>query len=460
VSGAIEKRVEMKIRQFKPYPEYADSGVEWIGSIPTHWGTEPLFTVARERKQRNAGNRVENVLSLSYGKIVQRDVATNLGLLPESFDTYQLVEPGNIVLRLTDLQNDKRSLRVGLVEEIGIITSAYLGLDLHRRLTPSYGFYLLHAYDVIKVFYALGAGVRQTMKFDDLKWMPILLPKADEQLAIAAFLNRETANIDALLTKNEQLIELLQEKRTALITRAVGKGLDPNVPVKDSGVEWLGEIPAQWEVVRLGRLAAIGNGSTPRRENAGYWLDGQHAWLTSSKINEENIAVADEFVTDLALRECHLPIVPAGSVLVAITGEGQTRGRAALLQIRATISQHLAFVYPRDPRLDSTFLWRAFQSQYEWLRMESSGGGSTRAALTCDYLRSVRIAVPPLSEQIEVVKFIAAGEATVLALIRKITEGIDCLNELRTALIFAAVTGKIDVRHEVPDVDLDRPHTG
>lgn len=192
----------------------------------------------------------------------------------------------------------------------------------------------------------------------------------------------------------------------------------------------------------------IGNGSTPNREKPEYWQDGSHPWLTSGKINDGIIGVADQFVTDVALRDCHLPIVAADSVLVAITGEGQTRGRAALLQIPAAISQHLAFVTARSTRLDASFLWRFFQSRYELLRAESSGGGSTRAALTCEYLKSLPIALPPREEQWRITRVVAESEAGLLTLTATVQEAIDRLRELRIALISAAVTGKIDVREE------------
>jgi len=226
VSARNTFECDARPRRFKPYPSYKDSGAEWLRRVPAHWDIAPLFTVARERDIRNSQGRETNVLSLSYGRIVRRDVSANFGLMPESFNTYQIVGPDNIVLRLTDLQNDKRSLRVGIVREPGIITSAYVALGVVTRVTPSYFFHLLHAYDITKVFYALGGGVRQTMKFEDLKRMPILVPIENEQCAIADFLNRETGRIDELVSENERLIELLREERAALIARAVTKGLD------------------------------------------------------------------------------------------------------------------------------------------------------------------------------------------------------------------------------------------
>jgi type I restriction enzyme S subunit len=138
----------------------------WEGTLPTGWERLPLFALATEPKRKNVGLRETEVLSLSYGRIVVRDVDSNLGLLPASFETYQIVEPNEIVLRLTDLQNDKRSLRVGRCTQRGIITSAYVALRTRTRLDGPYGYYLLHCYDLHKVFYGLGGGVRQSMKYE------------------------------------------------------------------------------------------------------------------------------------------------------------------------------------------------------------------------------------------------------------------------------------------------------
>lgn len=202
-----------------------DSGISWLGQIPKHWLSLPAFTIFQEQQISNKGMIERNLLSLSYGNIVRKDIDTHYGLLPQSFETYQIVFPGNLILRLTDLQNDKRSLRVGLVKEKGIITSAYLCLTPHK-LISEYAYYLLHSYDITKVFYTMGAGVRQTMKFVDLKKLSILVPPLSEQKAIAHFLDQETAKIDTLIEKTKTSIEKLKEYRTALISAAVTGKID------------------------------------------------------------------------------------------------------------------------------------------------------------------------------------------------------------------------------------------
>ena len=235
---------------FWAYPEYKDSGIEWLGEVPAHWKEKPFFSLVIERCESNTGMKNDNLLSLSYGRIVNKDINALDGLLPASFETYQVVHPGDIVFRLTDLQNDKRSLRSAIVRDTGIITSAYLA-GVCRGIFPEFASLLFRAYDTIKVFYSMGGGLRQSMKYSDMKWLPIWLPDWQEQTQIACFLDHETAGIDALIEEQQRLIELLKEKRQAVISHAVTKGLDPTVPMKDSGVEWLGEVPVHWAISQL-----------------------------------------------------------------------------------------------------------------------------------------------------------------------------------------------------------------
>ena len=211
---------------YTAYPAYKESGVEWLGQIPETWEIVPLFPYMEEQDIKAIGQGITDVLSLSYGNLILRDVENNFGLRPESFDTYQVIKPGNIILRLTDLQNDHKSLRVGLAKQLGIITSAYVNLKIKSQFEPQFVYYLLHCYDLLKVFYGLGGGVRQSMKYNDLKHLPLCLPPLSEQRAIAAFLDRETARIDTLIAKQQRMIELLKERRSALITAAVTGKID------------------------------------------------------------------------------------------------------------------------------------------------------------------------------------------------------------------------------------------
>lgn len=200
--------------------EMKDSGVDWLGEIPEKWTIKPLYTTFYENKLKNKFELETNLLSLSYGKIIRKNINSNIGLLPESFSTYQIVNKGDIIFRLTDLQNDKKSLRVGLVQEKGIITSAYIGVKLLEGVSE-YFYYLFHCYDLKKVYYNLGAGVRQSMSFSDLKRIPIIMPDNIEQLEIVQGLTYVVNNTNELIDLIKLQIEKLKEAKQSLISEAV-----------------------------------------------------------------------------------------------------------------------------------------------------------------------------------------------------------------------------------------------
>ena len=238
----------------KRYERYKNSELPWVNDIPLEWVVKPLFSVASENKERNSDGQNETVLSLSYGNIIIKN-KDNFGLVPENYLSYQIVKPSSIVLRLTDLQNDKRSLRVGLANNLGIITSAYLNLNLKNDADSRYIYYLLHSYDLHKVFYGLGAGVRQSLSFNDMRRLPIVLPTLEEQQAIVRYLDEKLGQIDTFIHNKRRLIALLEEQKSALINQAVTKGLDEGVEMKDSGVEWLDKIPSHWDALKVSLIA-------------------------------------------------------------------------------------------------------------------------------------------------------------------------------------------------------------
>lgn len=208
-----------------PNAKMKDSGVEWIGQVPEHWDVKPFFALVTELNRKNVGLAETNILSLSYGNIIQKPETRNMGLTPESYETYQIVESGEIVFRFTDLQNDKRSLRSAQVTQRGIITSAYMAVKPHS-IDSTYFAWLMRSYDLCKVFYAMGGGLRQSLKFEDVRRLPVLIPPVDEQSEITNTINAGTARIDALVEKTEQSITLLKERRAAFITVAVTGQID------------------------------------------------------------------------------------------------------------------------------------------------------------------------------------------------------------------------------------------
>ena len=197
------------------------SGIEWIGDIPDDWEVRKLLSIFKEHKDRNKNLEEQNLLSLSYGKIKRKDINNNDGLLPASFETYNIVENGDIVFRLTDLQNDKRSLRTGIVTQRGIITSAYVTIRPKIRLDSRFFHYLYHMYDICKVFYGMGDGVRQGMGFEDLKNIPTLIPPLKTQQKIADYLDSKCSQIDKYITEKQNIIQKLDAYKKSLIFECV-----------------------------------------------------------------------------------------------------------------------------------------------------------------------------------------------------------------------------------------------
>lgn len=219
VTKGLDKDVEMK-----------ESGIEYVGKIPASWDMHPVYYYFGERKHKNSLGEEQNLLSLSYGNIIRKDINTREGLLPESFNTYNIVEAGDIIIRPTDLQNDKSSLRTGLVREHGIITSAYIDLMPVRNINTDYYHYLLHAFDVMKVFYNMGNGVRQGLNFSEFSRLMVFEPSLAEQNSIVDYLNDKCGQINTVISeKQDQLATLDAYKKSTIYEYVTGKKEVPAV---------------------------------------------------------------------------------------------------------------------------------------------------------------------------------------------------------------------------------------
>lgn len=212
---------EAVTKGLNPNVEMKDSGIPWIGKIPAHWYIKVLFQLVSQVKNKNKNLSETNLLSLSYGKIKRKNIDDTDGLLPASFDGYNIIENNDIVLRLTDLQNDHTSLRVGRATERGIITSAYITVRPTNSRMSEYLYYLLHAFDIKKGFYGMGSGVRQGLNYDEIKMLKLPLPPLDEQSTIATYLDTQCAKIDDLIVEKQSLIDDLESYKKSLIYEVV-----------------------------------------------------------------------------------------------------------------------------------------------------------------------------------------------------------------------------------------------
>ena len=429
------------------YGEYRDSGVAWLGEIPSHWRILQARRLFEQRRDASLPGDEQLSATQKYGVIPQRlfmeqeDQKVVLAL--SGLENFKRVQPGDLVISLRSFQGGiERS------QYQGCVSPAYTVLRPSSELVAGFWEYLLKSSKYIAALQTTTDGIRDGKNISYVQFGALCLPLAPigEQAAIATFLDRETAKIDALIAEQEQLIALLAEKRQATISHAVTQGLDPRAPMKDSGVAWLGAVPAHWEVRPLRHLGRIGNGSTPNRDNPAYWADEGFPWLNSSVVNQEEVSEADRFVTPLALQECHLPVVVPPAVLVGITGQGKTRGMATRLAFAATVNQHLAYIKPDEGRLLESHLLRVLEAAYDHLRTESEGAGSTKGAITCEQLGRFRVPVPPLNEQEAITAFLNIELDKLDKLDTHSRQSVNLLKERRSALIAAAVTGQIDVR--------------
>ena len=433
--------------RYKAYPEYRDSEIEWVGDIPNSWKVTPLFSVASTDVEKNDDGNENNVLSLSFGKIIRRDVEDNHGLLPESFNTYQIVDSGDIILRLTDLQNDKRSLRVGIANEKGIITSAYLKLTAKVQFLDRYLYRLLHSYDTTKVFYGMGGGLRQSMKFEEMRRLQMLCPSFEEQDQIAAFLDHETAKIDALIEKQQRLIELLKEKRQAVISHAVTKGLNLNAPMKDSEVEWLGEVPAHWVVRRLKHSATLQSGIPKGKDLTGK-MTIEAPMLRVANVQDGYLDLSEVHSIQIEPSELERYSLEYGDVLMNEGGDNDKLGRGTVWKAEITPCIHQNHVFAIRPiEIEPEWLdlvIRASYAKYHFYRVAKQS--TNLASISSTNIKETPLVIPPMQERKQISLHINQQLEKFDLLEKNSNLQIELLKERRTALISAAVTGKIDVR--------------
>jgi type I restriction enzyme S subunit len=268
-----------------------------------------------------------------------------------------------------------------------------------------------------------------------LKALLVPVPPLPEQQKIAGVLGL----ILRMIEQEEHLLQLTSELKNALLHQLFAQGLRGE-PQKETEI---GPVPESWDVVPLGSLAKVGNGSTPKRDNKSYWQGGEIPWLNSAKIHERFIMEADQFVTDLAMKEGHLPRVKPGSLLIAITGQGKTLGNSALVSFETCINQHLAYAQFTSPRVVPEFVLWFMQTRYEHLRAVSQGGGSTKGALTCGYLKTYPVPLPSPDEQREIADIFAALDRKEKTHDRKKLS----LTDLFRGLLYQMMTAKLRVHN-------------
>lgn len=437
------------MKSAKSYNSYKPSGIGWVPSIPENWeivDTKRCFNFPKEIVGEDFVNY--KVLSLSVNGVIFRNVASGAGKQHSDMGTYQIIKPDSIVLCLFDMDVTPRI--VGHSDKTGIITSAYVNIIPKENISSKYYYYYFILQDFNKYLFSQGTGIRTTLTRSQFGALKIALPSFEEQTAIARFLDYKLAKINRFIQKKKQLIKLLNEQKAAIINQAVTKGLDPNAKMKDSGIEWLGEIPEHWEVTRAKYLgkAIIGLTYSPSEET-----DSENGILVlrSSNVQNEKITFDDCVYVTTEIPENK--ITRLGDILICSrNGSIKLIGKNALIDDQAEGLTFGAFMTIfRSPNYE--FLHYFFNSA----NFKAQSGlftTSTINQLTTGILNNIIVAIPKLlEEQLEIVEFIKSETATINTTISTIEKEIALVEEYKTALIAEAVTGKIDVRgYEVPEI--------
>ena len=455
------------ITDLKPYPRMKDSGVPWLGEVPSHWTLLPGRACYREKKVPNKGLTETTVLSLSYGHIVVKPPEKLHGLVPASFETYQIVEPGDIIVRPIDLQNDWNSLRFGLSRDRGVITSAYICLCTKELTTRPYGYLLLHAYDLKKVFYGLGSGLRQNLDWSDFKHLPCIVPHLSEQAAIVCFLDHVDRRIRRYIRAKKKLIALLEDQKQALIQQAVTGQIEvrtgrPYPAYEDSGVEWLGEVPEHWQLVRLKDVAHVQTGLTLGKD----YRDTRtisRSYLRVANVQAGYLDLSHVKCIDVPLDEANRATLLTGDVLMTEGGDIDKLGRGCVWRdeiLKCLHQNHIFAVRCKYGLLNPEFLVGLMGSQYGRVYFQLTAKQTTNLASTnSNTLRAFPVPLPLLEEQVTILDTLSEETNAIDSRMDLAEREIDLMNKYRTRLIADVVTGKLDVREaaaNLPD-EADAP---
>ena len=411
------------------------SGIEWIGAVPVTWEIHPIYFYFSERKNKNIFGTEHNLLSLSYGHVIRKNINTVGGLLPESFNTYNIIEANDIIIRPTDLQNDKKSLRTGLCNEHGIITSAYIALKPIAEVNVSFVQYLLHTYDIMKVFYNMGNGVRQGLNYSEFSKLMLFLPSIDEQSIIADFLDKKCVELDSLISDIQSQIEILEEYKRSVITEAVTKGLDPDVEMRDSGIDAFELIPKHWEVLKIKWLLRERNERSVLGEEEPLSMSQKFGIIPTSQMDiipnmaSSFVGAKITHIDDLVFNKlkAHLGVFAVSKYYGLVSPD-----YAVYFTSGKSIVKYLEFLFKTDNCISE-------------FKRRSTGVGAGLTRLYTSDLFDIKVPIPPISEQMEIAKHLDCKISEINLAISEKQQQIETIEEYKKSLIFEYVTGKKEV---------------
>ncbi len=420
------------------YPSYKDSGVEWLGEIPAHWSLIKSKYLWEEKIELSTTGQ-ETLLSVSqYLGVNARDNDSR----SESLIGYKKVKENDLVINIMLAWLGG----LGLSPNEGVVSPAYSVYRQKSHLYPKFLHYLYRTNVYLDEFARRSKGVvpsRWRMYTEDFGQVLTLLPPLSEQTRIANFLDRKTAQIDQAIAQKERLIELLKERKQIAIQNAVTKGVDPNVQMKDSGLEWIGEIPEHWKVTQIKKVAQTTSGSTPQSGNVKSYYNGKIPWVRTTDLNNDELFDVPEKITEKAVRDTACKLVPSHTVCIAMYGGSGTIGKHSILRFTGTLNQALCGILP-SKKLNQEYLYY-YVKFYRPHWMIVAKGSRVDPNISQDQVRKMYIPIFPIQEQTAIVQYIQIQSNKIDQTIGLQEKQIDKLKELKATLINSAVTGKIKV---------------
>ena len=411
----------MSLAAYPTYDSHKNSGEDWIEDVPSHWETRKLKQLFQEKKHRP--NLALNCGSISFGEVVEKD-DERVPLATKA--SYQEVSKGEFLVNPLNLNYDLKSLRIGLSDIDVVVSAGYLVLQAKDDMDKRFFKYLLHRYDVAYMK-LLGSGVRQTISFNHIANSILVAPPLPEQRAIAAFLDGKCAGVNEAVRIKEAQIALLRERRQILIQQAVTRGLNPAAPMKDSGIDWIGQIPAHWELKSIRYAFRFRNYQrVPISASDREGKQGEYPYYGASGIID--------YVQDYIFDEDLILIAEDGANLLS-----KSTPLAFVATGKYWVNNHAHILEPLFPGFK---YWAELLSAADYTVYIS---GSAQPKLTRDRLGSVRVPVPPADERNAIISFIEQESDKFRNAISIKERQIAALKEYKTSLINAAVTGKIKV---------------
>lgn len=420
--------------------EMKDSGIEWIGQIPKDWDVVPHKRVMHKVKKICEQYSGEDIISLTMNGVIKRDLTAG-GKMPTSFDGYQYVKPNDLLLCLFDIDVTPRC--VGVVKDYGVTSPAYSRFVMHDGYYNAYYDYLLRAIDDDKVFVHLSKNLRSSLTESDFGAIKTCVPSLAEQKRIVTFLDAQCAEIDAVLEKTRASIEEYKKLKQAVITQAVTKGIRGDRPMKDSGIEWVGEIPAEWKVNLIKNVATTGSGGTPESGNPSLY-DGDINWICSYDLKERPITKSERRLTQLGADSIAGNVQLKGSVLVAMYGGSGTIGNSGILECEAKTNQAICSIKFNNGYITDYFgFYYILSIRKYWMLF--AVGTRKDPNISQDIVRKMPCILPPIAEQEEIVAYCNKACDQLDTLITKKQQYLTEIENYKKSLIYEYVTGKREV---------------